>query len=134
MSARQLREYIISHRQNTREPTYFTRKCLQNIAGRLQPGIRVGFARLPGAASGAAAGQQRGSDDLPPFPDFQPISDKLLRDFKIDHLHDGTAVVLRRRGSAPAFTWHYIVPADDLHPFLLSLALGGLGINRLFHK
>lgn len=135
MSTRQLREYIISHRRNTRETTYYTKKCLQNIGGRLQPGIRVGFVPMPGAASTAASGRQRGAGgDQPPFPDFEPISDQQLKRFKVDYLLDGTPVVLKQRGTPPAATWHYIVPADDLHPFLLSLALAGLGINRAFAK
>lgn len=135
MAARQLREYIVSHRRTTRETTYLTRKCLQNIAGRLQPGARVGFVQMPGAASGAAAGRQRSAgDDLPPFPDFDPISEQQLKRFKVDYLHDGTLVVLKQRGTPPGATWHYVVPADDLHLFLLSLALAGLGINRAFTK
>lgn len=135
MAARQLREYIVSHRRTTRETTYFTRKCLQNIAGRLQPGARVGFVQMPGAASGAAAGHKRGTGgDLPPFPEFDPISEQQLKRFKVDYLHDGTLAVLKQRGTPPAATWHYVVPADDLHLFLLSLALAGLGINRAFAK
>lgn len=135
MSARQLREHVIAHRLNNRELTYVTKKCLQNVGGRLQPGARVGFVRLPGAASGAAAGQERGAGgELPPFPDFEPISDQQLKRFKLDRTHDGTQVVLRQRGEPPAATWHYVVPADDLDSFLLSLALGGLGINRAFDK
>lgn len=135
MSARQLREAIKVHRQTKRELTYLSKKCLQNIGGRLQPGARVGFVHMPGAASGAAAEQQRGAGGaLPPFPNFEPISDQQLKRFKLDRLHNGVLVVLKQRGEPPAATWHYVVPAEDLDSFLLSLSLAGLGINRAFDK